>query len=129
MVLMAFSSLSFSFETMDNPPDSTQSTKKGMIYDYPEIMPQFPGGPDAMDLFIKQNLKKPADAKDLSGKVYVQFVVEKDGSISDVSIRMGKYEKLNKEAIRLVKMMPDWRPGVNKGKKVRVRYILPITFH
>ena len=92
-------------------------------------MPQFPGGPDAMDLFIKQNLKKPADAKDLSGKVYVQFVVEKDGSISDVSIRMGKYEKLNKEAIRLVKMMPDWRPGVNKGKKVRVRYILPITFH
>lgn len=102
-----------------------------MIYDYPEIMPQFPGGPDALDAFVKKNLKTPEAAKkqNLKGKVYVQFVVEKDGKVDEVEIRMGKHKLLNDEAIRVVRLMPDWKPGSNKGKKVRVRYTLPITFH
>jgi len=112
-----------------SPPDST--VKKPMIYDYPEIMPQFPGGPDALDQFIKVNIKTPAKAKEQGqkGKVYIQFVVEKDGRVAEVEIRMGKYELLNNEAIRVVKMMPNWKPGTNRGKKVRTRYTLPITFH
>ncbi|MBN4077527.1 energy transducer TonB [bacterium AH-315-C20] len=111
------------------PPDST--VKKPMIYDYPEIMPQFPGGADALDQFIKINAKTPVEAKrqGIKGKVYVQFVIEKDGKVAEVDIRMGKHDLLNQEALRVVKMMPDWKPGTNKGKKVRVRYTLPITFH
>ncbi len=102
-----------------------------MIYDYPEIMPQFPGGADALDQFIKINAKTPVEAKrqGIKGKVYVQFVIEKDGKVAEVDIRMGKHDLLNQEALRVVKMMPDWKPGTNKGKKVRVRYTLPITFH
>jgi len=127
--MLCVSSVAYSSDWMPLPQDST--AKKGMIYDYPEIMPQFPGGPDALDAFIKNNLKTPEEAKknNLRGKVYVQFVVEKDGSVDEVEIRMGKHKVLNDEAMRVVKKMPDWKPGSNKGKKVRVRYTLPITFH
>lgn len=108
----------------------TDSTNKGMIFDMPEQMPKFPGGGDAMEQFINDNIKYPAEAKskNIQGKVYVQFIVEKDGSISEVSIRRGAHKSLDDEAIRVVKLMPNWEPGAMRGKKVRVRYTLPITF-
>ncbi|MEO9533103.1 MAG: energy transducer TonB [Crocinitomicaceae bacterium] len=108
----------------------TDSTKKGMIYDMPEQMPQFIGGADALDNFINDNKEYPPKAKaaKIQGKVYVQFVVEKDGSISDVVVRRGANKLLDEEALRVVKMMPDWKPGSMRGKTVRVRYTLPITF-
>ena len=107
-----------------------QDTAKGMIYDTPEIMPQFPGGPSALDQYIKVHINYPQEAKEqkLTGKVYVQFVVEKDGSVSNVSVRMGRHEILNNEAVRVVKEMPNWKPGSNRGKIVRVRYTLPVVF-
>ncbi len=107
------------------PPDTT-----GMIYDSPEIMPAFPGGHTALDHYIRVHIKYPEEAKAqrLVGKVYVEFVVEKDGSITNVGIRMGKYPALNEEAMRVVRTMPHWEPGSNHGKVVRVRYTLPITF-
>ncbi|MFT4600765.1 MAG: TonB family protein [Arenicella sp.] len=108
----------------------TDSTKKGMVFDMPEQMPEYPGGGDALDQFVKSHIKYPADAKAVraQGKVYIQFVVEKDGSITDVLIRKGAHKSLDAEAIRVVKLMPNWKPGSMRGKTVRVRYTLPITF-
>lgn len=108
----------------------TDSVKKEMVFDMPEQMPQFPGGGDAMDQFVNETIKYPAAAKEkrIQGKVYVQFVVEKDGSITDVIVRRGTNELLDAEAVRVVKLMPNWKPGSVKGKPVRVRYTLPITF-
>jgi protein TonB len=108
----------------------TDSVKKEMVFDMPEQMPQFPGGGDAMDQFVNANIKYPPVAKEkrIQGKVYVQFIVEKDGSISDVVVRRGTNELLDAEAVRVVKLMPKWKPGSMKGKPVRVRYTLPITF-
>ncbi len=107
-----------------------QPDKEKMIYDYPEQMPQYPGGGDAMHHFIADNLVYPVKAREegISGKVYVSFVVEVDGSITNVEIRRGQHELLNNEAIRLVKSMPNWKPGSIRGKLVRTRYTLPIVF-
>lgn len=115
---------SFSAET------PTDSTKKEMVYDMPEQMPQYIGGPDALDNFINDHIKYPAVAKEnaIQGKVYVQFVVEKDGSITDVKVRRGAHALLDAEAVRVIKLMPNWKPGSMRGKTVRVRYTLPITF-
>jgi protein TonB len=100
------------------------------VYDMPEQMPQYPGGADAMEHFIGDNIKYPPSAKEknIQGKVYVQFVVEKDGSVTHVKVRRGAHEVLNKEAVRVIKMMPKWKPGSMRGKAVRVRYTIPITF-
>ena len=104
--------------------------KDTMVYDMPEQMPQFPGGADAMEHFISDNIKYPTVAKEkgIQGKVYVQFIVEKDGTLTHVKIRRGAHESLNNEAIRVIKMMPNWKPGSMRGKVVRVRYTIPITF-
>ncbi|MBK7129370.1 MAG: energy transducer TonB [Crocinitomicaceae bacterium] len=108
----------------------SQTDTSGMIYDMPEIMPEFIGGADALDDFIKKNIKYPAEAKEqgIQGKVYVQFVVEKDGTVTNVTVRRGAHTLLDNEAVRVVKLMPAWKPGTMRGKKVRVRYTLPITF-
>ena len=102
-----------------------------IVYDFPEKMAKFPGGTDAMEAFIRKNLVFPSENKSAGnqGKVYVQFIVEKDGSITNVKIRRGcQYENLNQEAVNLIKKMPNWVPGSTKGKSVRVKQTLPITF-
>ena len=124
IILLGYSETSFS---IDIPTDSTN---KGMIFDMPEHMPEYPGGGNAMEQFINDNIKYPteAKAKNIQGKVYVEFVVEKDGVISEVSIRRGANKLLDDEAMRVVTMMPKWEPGSMRGRTVRVRYTLPITF-
>ena len=101
-----------------------------MIYDFPTQMPKFPGGGPALDNFVKETMNYPesSKAKKEQGKVYVMFVVEKDGSITDISVKKGVSEALNKEAARIVGLMPAWEPGKNRGKVVRTRYTLPIVF-
>jgi TonB family protein len=115
---------SFQYASANDFPQDT------MIYDMPEQMPQFPGGADAMDRFINDNIKYPPTAKEkkIQGKVYVQFIVEKDGTIDKVKIRRGAHKLLDDEAIRVINLMPNWKPGSMRGKKVRVRYTIPITF-
>jgi TonB family protein len=114
-------------QTSDKVQDTT---KEEMIYDMPEIMPKYPGGPDALDEFLKANLKYPPAAKEkgIQGKVYVQFVVEKDGSITNVEVRRGVNPLLDAEALRVAKLLPNFEPGTMRGKKVRVRYTLPVAF-
>lgn len=117
--------LLFSFMT------STAQTKKNdMVFDVVEVMPQFPGGQIAMLKYIMENMKYPEQAmkEGIQGRVAVRFIVEKDGSISDVKPILSVHPLLNKEAIRVVKSMPKWTPGKQNGKPVRVRFNLPVMF-
>lgn len=93
-----------------------------------EDMPQFPGG--KVQQWIAKNVKYPVLAMEngIQGKVYIQFVIEKDGSITDVKVLRGVDASLDKEAVRVVQSMPKWKPGKQRGKPVRVSYTLPINF-
>lgn len=97
---------------------------------YAEIDPVFPGGEQAMAEFISANIVYPDSARINceEGVVYVQFIVEKDGSLSEVTVVRGASPSLDEEAVRVVKMMPNWSPGEQKGEPVRVRFTLPISF-
>lgn len=121
MMLVLF----FSFTT------STAQTKKNdMVFDVVEVMPQFPGGQIAMLQYLMKNIKYPEQAmkEGIQGRVTVRFIVEKDGSISDVKPVLSVHPLLNKEAVRVVKSMPKWSPGKHNGKPVRVRFNLPVMF-
>lgn len=100
------------------------------VYSMVSEQPSFPEGMQKMMKFISENRKYPAEAKakDIHGKVIVAFVVERDGSLSDVKIRRGIGYGCDEEAIRLIKSMPKWTPGKQNGKAVRVSFMLPVTF-
>jgi protein TonB len=95
-----------------------------------ENMPEFPGGEAAMYKFIGNNMDYPRMAKEsgISGRVFVTFVVERDGSVTDVQILRGIGGGCDEEAVRVIKMMPKWTPGKQRGKPVRVQYRMPIKF-
>ncbi|MDA3905280.1 MAG: energy transducer TonB [Bacteroidales bacterium] len=95
-----------------------------------ENMPEFPGGEAAMYKFIGNNIDYPRMAKEsgISGRVFVTFVVERDGSVTDVQILRGIGGGCDEEAVRVIKMMPKWTPGKQRGKPVRVQYRMPIKF-
>ena len=100
------------------------------VYDVVEQMPQFPGGPSALFDYLANSIKYPVAAEDakLQGRVIVTFTVERDGSITDVRVAHSSGESLDEEALRVVKSMPRWIPGRQKGKAVRVQYTVPVTF-
>lgn len=95
-----------------------------------ETQPEYPGGDAARMKFLQENLKYPQMAKEsgIQGTVYATFVVEKDGRITDVKILRGIGGGCDEEAIRVIKMMPKWKPGQQRGKGVRVQFNLPIKF-
>ncbi len=96
----------------------------------PEVMPEFPGGLSALYEFLKDNVNYPDFAKQvgIQGTVYLCFVIEKDGFISNVEILRGIGGRCDEEAVRVVKSMPPWKPGRQMGRPVRVAYKLPIKF-
>lgn len=96
----------------------------------PQIQPEFPGGLNAMYSYLGKNIKYPSLAKEnnIQGTVYIQFIVEKDGSITDVVVGKGKHKTLDTEALRVVSAMPKWTPGKVGNKNVRVRFTLPVNF-
>ena len=96
-----------------------------------EQMPEYPGGKPALISYIQNNIKYPQDAakQGVHGRVVLKFVVETDGSISDIEVIKSVFPSLDAEGLRLVKSMPKWTPGKQDGKPVRVRYILPISFN
>lgn len=100
------------------------------VFDIVDEMPQFPGGPSAMFEYLSKNLKYPTVAENngIQGRVHVACVIEKDGSITDVKIVKSVDPSLDREAQRLVKSMPNWIPGKQNGKPVRVKYTVPVTF-
>ena len=95
-----------------------------------EQKPSFPGGESAMYKWLQDNIIYPAAASEegVQGKVTVQFIVEKDGSITHVQVVRGKHPALDAEAARVIRKMPRWTPGRNNGQPVRVTYHLPVQF-
>lgn len=97
---------------------------------FAEEMPQFPGGEAAMRKFILEHMKYPEMEREakVQGRVYMQFVVEKDGALSEIKVVRGLSPGLNKESERLIGSMPKWIPGRQNGKALRVRMTVPIVY-
>lgn len=108
-------------------PPKVEETK---VFDVVEEMPQFPGGQAALLEYLAKNIKYPVVAEEngIQGKVIVTFVVERDGSITDVKVVKSVDPSLDKEAARVVKSMPKWQPGKQNGSAVRVKYTVPVQF-
>lgn len=100
------------------------------VYDVVEWMPSFPGGIEALKAFLAKNLRFPKELEEtcVQGRVIITFIVEKDGSLSHAKVIRSVDPALDKEALRVVKKMPKWIPGQQNDRKVRVRYIIPVTF-
>ena len=111
-------------EEIDNEP------KQLDVFDVVEGMPQFPGGAAALMQYLSQNIRYPKEAMEAKtqGRVIVQFVVEKDGSISGAHVVKSVNPQLDAEALRVVNAMPNWTPGTQNGQTVRVKYAVPISF-
>ncbi len=100
------------------------------IFQIVEEMPSFPGGDQKMLEYIAKNIKYPQIAREsgIQGRVFISFVVEPDGSVSNVKVLRGIGGGCDEEAMRVVKSMPKWKPGKQRGKPVRVSYNLPVNF-
>jgi protein TonB len=114
--------------TLSSAQDTAKTEEE--IFIYVEQLPQFPGGESALMKFLGEQIQYPATAIDdgIHGKVIVQFVVDTAGEIEQVEILKGVRDDLNKEAIRVIKLMPKWIPGRQRNKPVSVRYRLPVSF-
>ena len=104
--------------------------KEDIVICFTEVMPQFPRGQEELYKYLSKNISYPDSLKYkcIQGKVYVQFTVEKDGNITDVTVLRGLGKGFDEEAIRAIKNMPNWIPGEQRGEKVSVKYTLPIMF-
>ena len=93
-------------------------------------MPEYPGGMGECMKFLSKNIKYPVEAmeNDVQGRVIIQFVVKKDGSISDTKVAKSVDPLLDKEALRVINAMPKWKPGMHEGKTVNVKYTIPVAF-
>ena len=121
--------------TMNNSNRSSDNSRSydsgnSKVYDVVEEMPQFPGGPSALFEYLSKNVKYPVVAEEngVQGRVIVTFVVERDGSITDVRVVKSVDPSLDKEAQRVLRSMPRWIPGKQNGSAVRVKYTVPVTF-
>jgi TonB family protein len=123
-------------KTMDIPMgQNSSSTATGdatpdQIFDVVDEVPEFPGGMEAWGNFMKDNLKYPKLAKDerIEGTVYISFIINKDGSVSDSEILRGIGGGCDEEALRVVKASPNWNPGKKDSKIVRSRMRLPVQY-
>ncbi|NDV82283.1 energy transducer TonB [Bacteroides sp. 51] len=105
-------------------PDETE------IVVFAEVMPSFPGGGKALNAFLAKHIKYPTLSQEIGsqGRVIVQFVVDKDGTITNAEVVKGIDPHLDKEALRVINLMPKWSPGMQNRKPVRVKYTVPVIF-
>ena len=117
--------------TTVNAQKTVVAQKNQQVFDVVEQMPEYPGGMQALFEYLGQNLKYPGDAKEqkVEGRVIAIFVVETDGSISNVEVVRPVFPSLDAEAVRVLSGMPKWKPGMQSGKVVRVKYTVPINFN
>ncbi|MFY0675439.1 MAG: energy transducer TonB [Bacteroidia bacterium] len=125
-LFIMFPFFSFAQEPQEEPQEE--------VFQVVEKMPQFPGGQEALVKFLQTNIKYPEEDRKngKEGKVYLQFIIEKDGSVTEVK-PIGKVEEwatkaMVDEAMRLINVMPNFEPGTQRGKPVRCKYTLPIVF-
>jgi protein TonB len=127
-IIMALMSL-FGLTTV-SAQKTVVAKKNQQVFDVVEKMPEYPGGQAALFEYLQKNVKYPADAekKKVEGRVLVTFVVNTDGSITDIEVVRKTFPSLDAEAVRVISGMPRWKPGEQKGQKVRVKYTVPLTF-
>jgi len=113
-------------ESKDDEPQIQEQE----IFVFVEEQPEFPGGEEALMNYLSSNIHYPEQAKelDIQGTVIIEFVVETNGSVTNVVVKRGIGGGCDEEAVRVVKSMPKWKPGKQRGKPVRVRYTLPVRF-
>lgn len=112
------------------PPQPKEEEVTEEIFVVVEEQPEYPGGNAAMMRFLSDNIRYPVIAQEngIQGRVICNFVVERDGSITDVQVVRGVDPSLDKEAVRVIQQMPRWKPGKQRGQAVRVRFTLPVVF-
>jgi periplasmic protein TonB len=115
---------------IDIGSDEDEEIDETEVFMIVETMPSFPGGEAALTRFLNENIKYPTIAQEngISGRVFINFVVNRDGQIVDSKVVRGVDPALDQEAMRVVKMMPKWNPGQQRGKPVRVSFMLPVNF-
>ena len=111
-------------------PQEVVANTNDTIYDVAEVDPMFPGGEKALYKYLAENIKYPEQAKKekIQGRVFIHFVIEKDGSVTDATVKRGIGGGCDEEALRVVNAMPKWMPGKVKGEPVRVHFYLPVNF-
>lgn len=126
LIFCSVNARAFIPEPTVNPVSEGDST----IFLTVQEMPKFPGGDSALVKFIRVNLKYPDVAKEnkIEGRVYVEFVIDEKGVVTDVEVKRSPDPSLSEEAVRLITSLPKWIPGKQKGKAVKVRYTVPIAF-
>lgn len=109
---------------------ASQDSTEQKVFDVAEQMPSFPGGQAALFAFLAKTIKYPVEAEEnnIQGRVIVTFIVERDGTINDVTVAKSVDPSLDREAVRVVKNMPNWIPGKQNGETIRVKYTVPVTF-
>lgn len=114
--------------TVETTTDNTIDGEE--VFMIVEEMPEFPGGETALRKYIAKNVEYPVEAKEegISGKVFIRFAVLKTGKVGHVTIARGDYKYIDEEAVRVIKSMPDWKPGKQRGQAVNVWYTMPINF-
>lgn len=113
-----------------NLQESVPLEKSEEVFFSVDKMPEFPGGMAAMQNYLATNVQYPLEAqeKGIQGRVICQFIINTDGTVSDVKVMRNVDKLLEAEAIRVIENMPKWNPGIKDNKIVRVKYTLPITF-
>ena len=112
------------------PIAQSKSIPDSVVFEVVEVMPEFPGGQQALMQYLAKNIKYPVTAHEngKQGRVIVSFVVKKDGNISDIKVARSVDPYLDKEAERVITAMPNWKPGKQRGQAVNVRFTVPVTF-
>ena len=117
---------------LEQPLTSIQDTviPNQTVFEVVEVMPEFPGGIKALMNYFSKSIQYPKEAKDkgIQGRVTLQFIINQDGSLSDIKVNRGVHPALDAEAIRIVNSMPKWEPGYQRGQAVRVKYTVPVMF-
>ena len=106
------------------------AARQGTVFNVVDTMPTFPGGTNEAMKFLSKNIQYPEEARmnGIQGRVFVEFIINKDGSVSDTKVSRSVDPSLDKEAIRVIELMPKWKPGEQKGEIVRVKYTMPVIF-
>jgi protein TonB len=114
----------------DSSPGDNNKADTAKVYTAVEHEPEFKGGVQAFYAYLTHTIHYPAKAREhnIQGKVFISFIVEKDGSLSDIKIVRSVSEDLDAEALRVIKGSPHWNPGLQNGKPVRVAYTMPLSF-
>ena len=110
--------------------NAVQGSDAEYAFEQLEVKPEYPNGNEGLGKYLSENIKYPKKAlkNGVSGKVFVQFVIDKTGKVTNVVAVRGVEKSLDKEAVRVIKSMPKWKPGMKDGQPVKVKYTIPINF-